>query len=43
MKVQKYIVRTAVAVLFIIGLIYLYQTNKQCKAAFGADSIYCVD
>lgn len=43
MKMQKYILRTAAAVLFIVGLIYLYQTNKQCEAAFGVNSHYCWD
>ena len=43
MKRWERIIWTALAVLFIVCLAFLYQSTKQCEAAFGADSIYCQD
>ena len=43
MKKQKLIARAAVAVLFVVYLICLYHLNKQCEAALGVNSSYCVD
>lgn len=43
MKNQERVIWTVLAVLFIACLVFLYQSTKECEAAFGADSIYCQD